>query len=209
MRGAGLLWIVCSVGCLAASVNPASPDASPSSRMGTEPMPTPGPVPVIPTTIPNDMGGAAVVRIAAGASAPYTDPAGHVWDADHGASGGTVTTNAPPVAVAGTDAPALYNSERYAAQAFTYTLALPDGAYRVELGFAETYLQASGQRRFAIAIDGKSVASELDIFDAAGGANRAVVESYDVTVAGGQIQIAFVPGSVQNPKVNSIAIVAR
>jgi hypothetical protein len=155
------------------------------------------------------MAAAAALRIAAGSAADVMDPSGQAWSADHGASGGMPASSASPIAIAGTDTPALYNSERYGAAGFTYTLPVPDGQYDVHLGFAETYVQASGQRRFLIAIDGQTVATEFDIFDAAGGVNRAVVESYPVDVVGGQLQIAFLPGSIQNPKVNTIEVVPR
>jgi hypothetical protein len=156
---------------------------------------------------------ASSIRIAAGESTPYTDAQGNVWAADHSFTGGVAATDPSPVSIAGTDAPELYNSQRYGADSsfdpapFHYTLAVSPGTYLVTLDFAEGYVTGPGQRRFNVVINGAVVLSEFDIYATAGAMNTAVDESFAVTVGSeGQVEIDFTPGSIQNPMVNAIAI---
>jgi hypothetical protein len=151
------------------------------------------------------------VRIAAGSQVAVTDSKQNVWAADVGlASGGTAYTAGTPVAVSGADPLALYNSERYGANAtmFSYTLKLADGSYTVNLGFAETYATAAGQRLFDVSIGGQKVLTAFDIYGTAGAAT-VVVKSFPATVTGGMLVIAFEPGTIQNPKVDSIEVLPK
>jgi hypothetical protein len=76
------------------------------------------------------------VRVNAGGGS-YTDPAGQVWSADKGFSGGaTGTTTA---SISKTSVPILYQSERYGA--VSYQFAAPNGNYNVTLKFAENRFQ--------------------------------------------------------------------
>jgi hypothetical protein len=206
-----LVWLLLPA-CTATAYTPSSPssmsspDSGPDS--GIDPMPSPPRHSPVPSPPPFDP-----VRIAAGATAAYTDPSGHVWAADFDFTGGVTSVNASPVAIAGTDAAALYNAERYGQAGqdgggFSYAIAVPNGAYVVHLGFAETFLQAAGQRLFAVSINGQQVLADFDIFAAAGGMNRAVVQSFPITVSTGQVALTFAAGTIQNPKVNTIEIVA-
>ncbi|MDB4965158.1 MAG: hypothetical protein JWN44_847 [Myxococcales bacterium] len=205
------LFVCLAAGCLEPAKPLSTPpvttteiDPMPSPPRHPSPMPNPTPT---PTPTP-----AAAVRIAAGAAAAYTDPSGHVWAADASFTGGVGFTNANAVAIAGTDAAALYNSERYGdaaapgAGSFSYAITVPAGAYTVRLGFAELYVQAAGQRLFNVSINGQQLLTAFDIFAAAGGMNSAVVRSFPVTAPKGQIQISFDRGSAQNPKVNTLEI---
>jgi hypothetical protein len=197
MRAAWVM-ILPLAGCLGTAVEgmPSSGSGS-GSGSGSEPMPQPGPVPMPPV--------AAAVRIAAGATATYVDPDGHEWAADHDASGGTTVSTDPPVAIVGTSAPQLFNSERYGA--FAYALAVPNGTYTVRLGFAELYVTAAGQRLFDIAVQGQKLETAFDIFGTAGAMNTAVVRSYPATVTDGKLSLEFQLGSIQNPKVNTIEVI--
>jgi glucuronoarabinoxylan endo-1,4-beta-xylanase len=104
---------------------------------------------------------------------------------------------------------AVLQTERYGT--FTYTIpGLTAGStYAVTLYFAESYWTAAGQRSFNVAINGSPVLTGFDIFAAAGGANKAVARSFNaVANATGQVVIAFTAGSVDNPKVDGIAVAA-
>ncbi len=179
---------------------------------GVDPMPSPSPnAPTLPSGDPTAPT-LATVRIAAGATAAYTDSSRNVWAADVDFTGRVTDASATPVAIAGTDSAILYNSERYgsannAAASFGYTIAVPNGAYELSLGFAELFVPAAGQRSFNVSIDGTAVLTAFDIFAAAGAMNTAVVRSFPVTVTTGQIILSFDPGAAQNPKVNTISVV--
>ena len=157
---------------------------------------------------PTQSAPATSVRVAVGHTSAVTDAGGNVWAADHGASGGIAFTENPELSIAGTDTPELYNGERYGdGSAFTYSFPLAAGRYTVTLKFAEMYVTGAGQRKFNVAINGQPVLSDFDIFAAAGGGNRAVDESFPVTLGSdGSVTIDFTPGSVQNPKVDAISI---
>jgi len=220
MRGCLLLVGGVLSGCIPVTVPggdpaPSSSGSPPaSSGDGADPMPSPSPnAPTPPTGTTPPPATAMAVRIAAGATAAYTDPSGQVWAADTGFSGGVTDSSATPVAIAGTDSPALYNSERYGATGanntpagFSYTVSVPDGAYTVRLGFAELFVTGAGQRLFDVSINGGAVLTAFDIFAAAGAMNTAITRSFPVTVANGQVVITFAPGAVQNPKVNTVEI---
>jgi hypothetical protein len=171
-------------------------------------MPSPGGSP--------EPGGSSLpsVRIAAGATAPFTDPGGNVWSSDTDFSGGITTAAATPVSIANTDSSTLYNSERYGGDGnggtvgFSYAVPMPAGNYDVTLKFAETYLTGAGQRLFGVTLNGQSVLDNFDIYAAANGMNAAVDKTFPVSLAtDGNIEIDFVPGSIQNPKVCAIAII--
>jgi hypothetical protein len=148
----------------------------------------------------------ATVRVAAGQTTPVTDAQGQTWIADTDYTGGTPAVEATPVTIAATDTPALYNGQRYGNPTFSYAFDVPDGSYTVTLRFAELYVTGPGMRLFGIAINGTTVEPSFDIYAAAGAMNTAVDESYPVTVSGGKLEIDFLQGSVQFPKVDAIAI---
>jgi hypothetical protein len=112
--------------------------------------------------------------------------------ADTGYLQGTSFSTASAIA-ATTDA-ALYQDLRYSASGpLSYQFVVPNGNYTVNLKFAELFYAAAGQRVFDVAINGTTVISHLDVFATAGGANKALDESYPVTVANGVLAIALTP----------------
>lgn len=166
------------------------------------------------TTLPaSDAGaGGTVVRVASGATDPYTDPAGHVWSADTGFKGGLTSRPMPPANITGTNAPELYRAQRYgqndggAPADFAYSFPVTRGRYTVTLKFAENYLDAAGGRRFGVVINDAPVLGDFDVF-ALVGKNAALDKSFPVDVAqDGPITITFKVGVAQ-PKVNAIEIV--
>jgi len=89
--------------------------------------------------------------------------------------------------IANTTDPALYQSER--SGSFSYNIPVANGSYTLNLHFAEIFHTASGKRVFNVAAQGKTVLSNFDIFAAAGGANRAIVKSFPVTVTNGVLTV--------------------
>jgi beta-galactosidase len=67
---------------------------------------------------------------------------------------------------------------------------LGPGKITIRLYLADSYQTAAGQRRFDIAINGETVARELDIFAKAGGKNRALVETFKVDAPTGKIRLS-------------------
>ena len=136
----------------------------------------------------------------------YTDTNGQVWQADLGYNTGTASTNT--ATTTGTSDPTLYRSNRYNPNhtPMIYNFAVANGAYRVNLLFAENAggQQAVGARVFNVQLNGSLVLRNFDIF-ATVGANIAVVESFNTTVTNGQMAVEF-DKLVQNPKINAIEI---
>jgi hypothetical protein len=130
------------------------------------------------------------IRVKCGGPA-YTDSKGQVWSADYGYNAGQVSTTHG--AVSGTSDPGLYQAGRWSdARALTYTFPLANGAYHVNLYFAELYPQDQhvGARVFNVKLQGNLLFQNLDIF-AAAGANTALVKGADISVTNGTVQIEF------------------
>lgn len=159
--------------------------------------------------------GTDTVRVAAGLTSPVRDRAGGTWNVDAGFVGGATDTVPPSAPIAGTSTPELYRAERYGTgphgevAPFSYSFAIAKGRYTVTLKFAENTYGSVGQRRFAVAIGGKTLLADFDLF-AAGGRAAAIDRSFDVDVdVGVPLVIQFLPGKAGRPKVNAIAIVPR
>jgi endoglucanase len=149
-------------------------------------------------------GGAAVIRINAGASSTITDADGHLWLADEGFTGGD-TIDRGTISIGNTNNPAMYRTERYSMTGFSR--AVPNGKYVVKLHFAETFEEISGpkQRIFSFNVEGKEF-KDFDVCEKAGGPQKAYVETVEVEVADGKLDIAFT-SSVENPEINGIEII--
>jgi hypothetical protein len=88
---------------------------------------------------------------------------------------------------------------------FSYNIPLKNGKYKVQLGFSEIFFSAAGARTFNVSIEGKHVLSNYDIFSRAGGKNKSITESFEVTLIDGTLNINF--NSVKDyAKVSSIGI---
>jgi endoglucanase len=146
------------------------------------------------------------IRINAGATAPYTDSAGNTWLADQGFDGGK-TVDRGKLDIAGTTVPDIYRTEHYAMKAFAQ--AVPNGAYMVKLHFAETFakITAKGQRVFSVKVEDQEV-KDLDVVAKAGAPKTAWVETVNVNVSDGKLDITFTPG-VQSVEINGIEILPR
>lgn len=147
---------------------------------------------------------AEIIRIKAGATAPLTDETGVVWRADTGFTDGD-TIDRSDLTIENTKTPSLYRAERYGMSAFHWKLA--NGKYQVKLHFAETYegISAAGERVFGFNVEGKEFKG-FDVFKAAGGVRRAYVETVDVEVKDGSLDITFT-SQVENPEINALEII--
>jgi non-reducing end alpha-L-arabinofuranosidase len=162
------------------------------STVGSTPTPTPTP-------------NAAGYAVNAGGAATGS------FQTDGYSNGGSTNATSTSIDTSGVTSPApqaVYQTERYGN--FTYTLPglTPGRQYNVRLHFAEIYWTSSGQRTFNVAINGQQVLTNFDIYTAAGGANKAIVEPYTATAdANGQITIQFT--SVKdNAKISGIEVLA-
>ena len=130
-----------------------------------------------------------VLQINAGSGAAGT------FAADTDVSGGNTFTSSGAVSTQGVADPApqaVYQSERYGN--FTYTLPnlTPGASYTLRLHFAEIFWSSTGQRVFNVSVNNAAVLSNFDIVAAAGGANKAIVETFPATAdSSGKITVTF------------------
>lgn len=146
------------------------------------------------------------IRIDSGATTGRTDSNGKSWSADTGFVGGTALDRGA-ITISGTTNQFIYQTERYSMTG--YNVAVPNGTYTVNLHFAETYsgITGAGQRLFSVGIEGTTVLTNFDIFADAGGANKADVKSFPVTVSDGQLNITFTK-NIQETDINGIEIIS-
>ena len=125
------------------------------------------------------------IRINA-AGQTFVDAQGRTWNADNGFVGGTASTGAYDVL--GTSDDPLYYTRRYGN--FNYNLALPDGAYKVNLHFADPVNTASGKRKFDVFAENKQIMDDFDIAKNGGG-KTAISRSFNMNVTGGELNLRF------------------
>ncbi len=198
--GFGLPVMTCVIlaGCQSeqkpASSQPAPVAATPAAPAApAQPAATTQPVPVMGTT----------VRIKAGSTVPFKDSAGNVWLPDQGFDNSD-TVERPDAPITGTKDPGLYQSEHYSMTSFSCKI--PNGKYVAKLHFCETFesIDGKGQRVFSYNVQGHPF-KDFDVFEKAGGANRAYVETVPVEVTNGIFKIDFT-SNVENPQINAIEI---
>ena len=173
-----------------------------TGNMTTAAAPTPAPASAMtpePTSAPK------AIRIDAGATDPYTDSAGNVWLPDQGFADGDTADRGDDVKIANTKDPAIYRTEHYGMTSFSQKV--PNGRYIVKLHFAETYedITDAGQRVFSFNVGGHEI-KDFDVYAKAGGALRACVETVNVNVTDGKLDITFT-ADVQSPEINGIEII--
>jgi hypothetical protein len=156
------------------------------------------------------------IRVNCAAFEPYTDNAGNVWlpdqymeqDNDWGAVDG-MTVDRSGLGMTGTDAPRIYETERYSMTAYKFKL--PNGKYTVILHFAETYegIYGENERVFSVSINNKLVLKDFDPYKVAGGPLKPIVKEFkDVAVTDGMLVIGFEP-NIENPEINGIEILSE
>jgi hypothetical protein len=92
------------------------------------------------------------------------------------------------------------------AVAFKYNIPVTNGNYLVRLYFVEITQTGAGQRTFDVNIEGVKRLDKFDIFVAAGGVNKAVVQELPTSVADGNLTIDFIR-QVFNASINAIEII--
>jgi hypothetical protein len=181
------------------------------SSMATSATATATPAPAVATPAPVQLAAtstsvpatATTIRIKAGATAPFKDSSGNVWLPDQGFDGGD-TVERPDAPITNTKDPGLYQSEHYSMTSFSCKI--PNGKYIAKLHFCETFegITAKGDRVFSYNVQGHPF-KDFDVFDKAGGANKAYVETVPVEVTNGVFKIDFT-SNVENPQINAIEI---
>ena len=157
-----------------------------------------------------------VLRVNCAATEPYTDNAGNIWLVDQtmeeGKAWGYVdgmTVDRGELGITGTDAPKIYETERYSMSAYKFKV--PSDKYTVRLHFAETYdgITGEGQRIFSVTINEKTVLEDFDPYKEAGGFQKPVVKTIKgQTITNGELVIGFV-SNIQNPEINGIEILSE
>ncbi len=166
---------------------------------------------------PTPAPGPWAVRLLSGSDTPASDSQGRLWSADSYYAGGSATGRDRAVFSAdssssGTAEPILFAGERYGD--FRYSIPAPPGDYVVRLYFAETWFGSGNpggggelDRLFRVLLNGEVWLDRFDIYEQAGGANRAVMVERRITLPPdrGQIVLDFI-SQVQNAEVNAIEI---
>ncbi|GGB97021.1 CBM96 family carbohydrate-binding protein [Dyadobacter sediminis] len=105
----------------------------------------------------------------------------------------------------------LYQSAR-CSPSFSYNIPVPNGEVTVYLHFAETYFGAPGKkggkgsRQFHVNMEGVRKLTNYDIFAKAGGAMLATAETFTVNVTDGMLNIDFLTGAADLPRVSAIEV---
>lgn len=109
--------------------------------------------------------------------------------------------------IEGTKEQGLFLSEHWGMTGFSQKV--PNGKYLVKLYFAETYqgITAVGQRVFSFSAHGKDF-KDFDIWEKAGGARRAYIESVPVEVTDGAVRVTFTR-KTDNPAIKAIEIIPQ
>jgi hypothetical protein len=178
----------------------AAPVVTAAPAEATAPSTTPAPV-----AAPESNATPTTIRIDAGSANSYTDSSGNVWLPDQGFADGDTAERDSSMQITNTPDPAIYRTEHYGMSAFSY--ALPNGKYTVKLHFAETYedITGTGQRVFSFTVAGQEF-KDFDVWANAGGGQRAYVETVNVNVTNGKLDITFTT-NIQSPEINGIEII--
>jgi len=151
-----------------------------------------------------------------GSTASYVDSVGESWAPDQAfapGSWGYLQEGAGPVSVsadiAGTDDPALYQSQRVDPYAYSFDR-VPNGIYQVELGFAELTALSFGERLFDVIIENTEVLPAHDIRFDAGAARTADVHTFFIEVTDGRLDIRLIPNTgFAEPVLNALRVTHR
>ena len=177
---------------------------SSASAAPSQPAAKPAPAPAA-SAAPATAAKATTIRIKAGSATPFKDSSGNTWQPDQGFDGGD-TVERPDNQISNTKDPGLYQSEHYSMSSFS--VKVPNGKYVAKLHFCETFegISGKGDRVFSVNVqNGQKMIKDLDVFDKAGGANKAYVETVPVEVTNGTFKIDFI-SNVENPEINAIEL---
>ena len=176
------------------------------------------------TTLKPKQGYKYVYRINCGGPA-YTDEYGNRWQADKNFAT-SWTKDFPELPenfasqrrtfspIKNTKDWKLFQTFRYGKDKLQYELDVPDGEYVVELYFIEPWLgigggmKASGMRLFDVAINGKTVLNDLDIWSEAG-TNTALKKTVKAKAVNGKLIISFPESKAGQALISAIAIASN
>jgi len=146
----------------------------------------------------------AAIRIKAGSAAGFTDSKGNVWVGEEGFTGGS-PYDRTGTTFGNTQDSVIYATEHYSMEKFTKTL--PNGKYTVKLHFSEAFegVTGPGGRVFTFKVGNKEF-KDFDVWVKSGGFQRAYIETVEVEVTDGKLEITFTP-QVENPQINGIEII--
>ena len=151
------------------------------------------------------------VRILAGQSNDYISGSEQLWSGDQFYVGGQASSRSG--VAAGAEDPNLFLGERYGS--FQYVIPAMPGKYRLKLHFAETWFGpgnqgggGAGNRVFDVECNGAHLLRAFDIYREAGGANRALVRTFDGIEPDkqGRVVISFLPRA-NNGMVNALELI--
>jgi len=112
--------------------------------------------------------------------------------------------------VAGAAPEQIYQNERWGEFGYAFRDLLPNTQYTINLHFAETNptVISAGERLFDISVNGKKVATNYDIFAAAGGALKAVVKTLTANSdEHGMLTVQLQRGPISLPILNAIEVI--
>ena len=155
----------------------------------------------------------------------YTDSNGITYENDKYFLGGTSSDHGINYKIRNTDDEILYQTERWSSETLTYSIPLKsniNGKYVLNLKFSEVYFTNKGDKIFNVALGRETVIKNLDIYSKVGKAyaldeyiefeirNKQVYyknKNCNKALMGDKLQINFVKGSADNPKINAILLV--
>jgi hypothetical protein len=169
--------------------------------------PTPAPVQISPPS-PTSF---EPIYINVGGDTIVDSSTGITWEADNYYNGAGTVGSKPSQAISGTSFEALYQSERWDAEAYPnliYSVPLPDGVFEIKLHFADTFkgTNTPGARVFDVYVEGMLEIENLDIVGSVG-PNAALVETITTTCNDGVMEIEFKHVD-ENPTISGIQIEA-
>jgi len=201
------LFLMC-YGLLSGCKDPGGNDPTPEKAPAAVSTMTTSPAPAAAANAAEDFSTVkSIIRIKAGADNAITDSEGNVWQSDKGFAGGDTIAREDNLQIANTTDPVLYRTEHYGMDSFSCKI--PNGKYLVKLHFAETFegITGVGQRVFSFNVQGRNF-KDFDVWQKAGGPDRAYIESVPVEVTDGKLQVTFT-SNVENPEINAIEIIPQ
>lgn len=162
----------------------------------------------------------------------YTDKNGITYISDKYFNRGTASDMGMTYDIQGTEDGYLYQTERWSSSTLTYSIPLDnqpaghtsiDGKYALVLKFSEVYFNHEGGKVFDVTLGKEKVIKNLDIYASVGKAH-ALDEFIEFEIRNGgvihkgkpvkngldsakQLQLSFVKGSADNPKINAILLI--
>jgi N-acetylneuraminic acid mutarotase len=117
----------------------------------------------------------------------FVDSTGQRWLGDRGFTGGA--RSASPINITGTEDLDLYTQQRIG-KTFSFSAAVKDGTYELELRFADKDFLESGDRKMNVTAEDVRVITNMDLVTAAG-PKTPYIRTFTVTVEDGRLSLGF------------------